>query len=198
MAKKSSARRRGDREARRTFDDSAFGNVRFSATYEYNELALARASELLAPRLRNALTMATFASLALLVLSALVFGNQAFVVLIVFFVVSVGLMYGMSNVSALRLSYARSSTLSTEDYDGTLHVAVCDDAVHVRDGMGVGGDFPLSELKTVNSTSDGVLAGFGARRYAYVPRSAMSEGRFRELVRFLKERDPRAAKKATE
>lgn len=185
MAKRHTARRRPAAGQGPSFDDSAYDNVLHSVTFEYGELALTRASELLAPRLRGALTTGSFVSLVVLVLAALIVGDRGYALLIALFVLSLGVMFASSNVSALRLRYARSTTLDPAAYDGTLHVVVCDDAVHVRDASGAGADYPLAELRTVSHSSEGVLAGFGSRRYAYVPRSAMSEGRFRELTRLL-------------
>lgn len=188
MAKKSSQRRRALTDGRPAFDDSAYDNLLVSATFEPTELGLSRAAELMGPRLRANLTAGTFASLAVLVLVALAVGNQSYPLLIALFLVSLGFLYASSNVGRLRLRYARSTTLDPAGFQGSVHVAVCEDAVHVRDEGGAGWDYPLSELKVVNGNAEGVLAGFGQKRYVYVPRNALSEGRFRELVRFLEER----------
>ena len=191
MAKKNAARRKAIAESQPSFDDSKYGNVLYSMTFDYNELSLTRASELLAPRMRGALSAASFISLAVLVLAALAFGNQGYPLLIALFLVSVGLLYASSNIARLRLRYARTTTLDPTAYDGALHVAVEDDAIHVHDAQGAGGDYPLSELKTSISSSEGILAGFGSKRYVFVPRSSMSESRFHELARMLAERCPK-------
>ena len=191
MAKKNAARRKAIAESQPAFDDSKYGNVLYSMTFDYNELSLTRASELLAPRMRGALSAASFISLAVLVLAALAFGNQGYPLLIALFLVSVGLLYASSNIARLRLRYARTTTLDPAAYDGALHVAVEDDAIHVHDAQGAGGDYPLSELKTSISSSEGILAGFGSKRYVFVPRSSMSESRFHELARMLAERCPK-------
>ena len=62
MAKKASARRK-DEAADEGFANNKYADERIAATFDYNELCLARASELLAPRLRAGLTVATFAAL---------------------------------------------------------------------------------------------------------------------------------------
>ena len=190
MAKKNTARRKAVAGKEAAFDDSRYGNVLYSMTFDYNELGLTRASELLAPRMRSALSAGSFVSLALLVLAALVFGDQGYPLLIVLFLISVGFLYASSNIARLRLRYARTTTLDPVAYNGTLHVAVGDDAIHVRDSQGAGGDYPLSELKTLGSSPEGLVAGFGSKRYVFVPRSSMSEGRFHELARMLDERTP--------
>ena len=125
MAKKSTrpVARRKDAD-RVTFDDKKYGHTLFSATFEYNELTLARSAELL------------------------------------------GL--GLKNVRR--------------------HVAVTDDAVHVENEDGELGCYSLSELRVVHSTSEFLVADFGEKRYVYVPRSALSENRYRDLVRFLNEK----------
>lgn len=191
MAKKNAARHKAAAGTHPAFDDSKYDHVLYSMTFDYNELGLARASELLAPRLRGALSAASFISLAVLVLAALAFGNQGYPLLIALFLVSVGLLYASSNIARLRLRYARTTTLDPAAYDGTLHVAVEEDAVHVSDARGAGGDYPLAELRTSNSSPEGILAGFGAKRYVFVPRSSMSEGRFRELAALLAQRCPK-------
>ena len=70
-------------------------------------------------------------------------------------------------------------------YEGNIHVVACDDALHLEDTHGTKMRFDYADLRVVYPTSEFVVAGFGGKRYVYVPRSALSEGRFRELVRIL-------------
>ena len=186
MAKKHSARRRSAAEKQPVFDDSMYDNVRYSMTFEYGELGLTRASELLAPRARTYLLAGCVASLVLLIFVTLVMGDS-YPLLIAAFVVALCLLNAFANIAHIRLNYVRASTIDPASYDGTIHVVVDDEAVHVRDTRGVGGDYPLAELKHVNANSEGILARFGYRRYVFVPRKALSEGRFNSLAQLLKD-----------
>ena len=183
MAKNSPARRR-DIAAKGAFDDGAYDNVVLSATFEQNELTLNRAAEQLAPRLKSSFTFVNLASLLVLVAAAVLFGDLT-AVLIVLFLIAIALLYVSSHPNRLAVRYARGTNLSPSAYEGSVHVVVCDDAVHVEDEGGSHETFPFSELRSVRSTPDCVVAGFGRRRYVFVPRSALSEGRFRELIRVL-------------
>ena len=178
MAKKSGKQvaRRKD-AARVAFDDKKYGHALFSATFEYSELTFARASEQLGLRLRSALTAASFASLVGLILVILI--DESLVVLVgVLFVISLALVFTTSRWGDIQLRYARTTAERR-------HVVVCEDAVHVENEEGELGSYNLSDLRVVHATGEFVVAGFGHGRYAYVPRSALSENRFHELVRFL-------------
>lgn len=180
-----SAARRKDAE-RVAFDDEQYATVLFSATFEYNELTFSRAAELLGPRLRTVLTAASFASLILLILSILV--GESFVVLTgVLFVIALALIFATSGWSKLQLRYARKTTLAAPPVAERRHVAVCEDVVHLANEAGELGSYLLSDLCAVYPTSEFVVAGFGSGRYVYVPRSALSENRYRELCRFLEQ-----------
>lgn len=188
MAKKASRAnngRKGSQQPR--FDDKKYGKTLFSATFEYNELSFARAAETLGHGVRNALTAAAFVALLALIVVLLV-DEKPTVLVAVVFVVSLALVYCTTRWDRLQIRYARRTTLELTPPAEVRHVAVCDDSVHVENEAGSIGDFALSELKTVRQNSDCVMAGFGSGRYAYVPRSALSENRYRELGRFLKER----------
>lgn len=182
---KSASRRRD--AGRTAFDDERYGKVLFSATFEYNELTFSRAAELLGPRLKTVFTAASFASLVLLIVSIL--AGESFVVLTgALFVVALVLIFVTSSWSRLQLRYARTTSLAAPAVAERRHVAVCEDAVHVANEAGELGSYPLSDLRAVYPTGEFVVAGFGGGRYAYVPRSALSENRYRDLVRFLSER----------
>lgn len=182
MAKKSAARRK----EQSAFDDEKYEGVRMSATFEYNELSLSRSAEQLAPRLKNSLLFLNVASLLALVAAAIILPDLT-ALLIALFVVAVGAMYVYHNWNAMMVRYARSTTLDPASYQGSIHVAVCDDALHLADEGGTDDRYDYSDLRVVYPTGEFLVAGFGKKRYVYVPRSALSEGRFRELVRILDE-----------
>lgn len=187
MARKSSAsKRRADQPA---FDDHAYENVRFTATFDYNELALERAAAVLAPRAQRGVQVAEGAALLAIVVVALLFGTEGTTVpLVALFVVALVLVYVANRWTDLRLSYARHGSLKPAAGGERMHVVVCDDAVHVQSDKRPVQDLPLAGLRAVYDNMDYLVAGFGQHAYVYVPRSALSENRFRELVRFLHER----------
>lgn len=184
MPKKSPAHK--DQNAPIKFNDEKYDHLHFSTTFEYNELCLARAAELLCPRLKQAATIGNFGALILLVLVAL-WAKDAIIVMIVLFVIATALSYVTSNWRKLQLRYARTTSLGSWTQVGRLHVAFCDDALHVEDKTGELATYPTSELRYVHETGDFVVAGFGRKRFVYVPRAALSENRWRELLRFLKD-----------
>ena len=186
---RATAARQGAEPAR--FDDRRFGKPLFAATFECNELALTRGAETIGHRMRGALTAASFVALLALVIVTLV-DDRAMVLMIAVFAVSLALVIATSRWDRLQRAYARHTTLAALSDSEACHVVVCEDSVHVENEDGPIGDFALSDLRTVHQNADCVVAGFGRRRYVYVPRMAMSENRFRELGRFLKERLPRA------
>lgn len=186
MAKKSNASRKGIEPTGSPFNDDAYENVRFSATFDYNELSLTRASTQLFPNGKNVMLGVSFFSLAgILVILVVLEADVVFVLpLIVVSVIATSL---TSNWGKNQLRYARKTSLAVEGAGGRRHVVVDDDAVHTEfDDGRAPVSYPLSELRSVRATNDFVVAGFGARRYVYVPRNATSEGRFRELVRILR------------
>lgn len=194
MAKKSPARRKRTAEQAEKFSDEKYEDVRFSATFDYNEISLARAAEMLTPHAQTVMLSATFVSLAGIVLVALVsedLSNATFP-LVMLFAVSVALLVARSNWAYYQTSFARGTTLNPEDHGGRMHVAVCDDAIHTQDAAGNEAAYPFLELRRVYATSESVLACFTDRRYVYVPREGLSENRFRELKHYLDERSPKS------
>lgn len=192
MAKKSakSAARRRDGEKGVEpfrFDDSKYGHTLFSASFDYGELNFARAAEMLAPRAPLALKLVSAVPLLGIVLCA-VFARGNNMPLYVCFALAMGCIVLTGNWDRCLRGYARQSTLAPAAGGERRHVAVTEDAVHLENEQGPIGSYDLSELRTVYRNSDCILAGFGDRRYVYVPRVALSEGRFRELGRFLEER----------
>ena len=190
MAKKNAARRK-DKGAggapNNGFANKSYEGEHFSATFEYNELCLVRAAELMAPRLKNVLLAANFVALLAIIFVAIV--AEGFVALIVvLFIISVGLYYAVHNWSKLQLRYARSTNLLPRPGVTRYRVVVCNDAVHAEDDQGGEESFDLASLAHVNANSESILACFGEKRYVYIPRSALSETRFRELTHFLDEK----------
>lgn len=185
MAKKPQ-RRRDAQQAAPLFDDSGYEDVRYAATFDYDELALSRAAELLGgERAKNALTAVNFGILAAIVLLLVI--DQRNVVPAVIGVVAFVVVSTLSNKwGRAQLAYARRSTLALAVPSEKRHVVVCADAVHTRSESGTTATYPLSELRVVRSNGDCLVAGFGQRRYVYVPRRALSEQRFRDLVSFLR------------
>ncbi len=185
MAKKHKTRRKASAEGKLpTFDDSMYDNVRYSMTFEYGEVGLTRASELLAPRARGFILAASFVFLVILIILALTMQDN-YPLLILVFVIAFCLLQAFSNISFLRLNYVRASTIDPDLYDGIIHVVVDEDTVHVRDTRDVGEDYALADLKHVSANADGILARFGRRRYVFIPRGALSEGRYRSLGQLL-------------
>ncbi|WP_455139334.1 hypothetical protein [Thermophilibacter sp.] len=187
MARKSpAARRRADQI---TFDDDAYDNVRFSATFDYNELTLDRAAELLAPGVHRAVQGAEVAMLLCIVGVAVLFGTETTTAPIVGLgIVAVVLLFVANRWADLQVRYARSGSLAPVDGSERMHVVICDDVVHVQSDKRPVENYDLADLRVVYDNSDYLVAGFGGRDYVYVPRVALSENRYRELARFLHER----------
>lgn len=190
MAKKTTARRKAAKataDAPVKFSDEKYPDVRFSATFDYDEVSFVRAAEQLGPRAKTAMTAANFGSLIVLVLVALFAGDQTILLIILFFV-AVALIYGGRNWQSLQLRYARGTMLAPDPEAKRVHVAVCENDVHVENEKGPVVDCSYSDLRFVHSTAESLVAVFSGRRYVFVPRSALSESRFRELVKFLREK----------
>lgn len=184
MAKKAASRRKSA-SPQRKFDDTQYDGVRFSATFEYNELSLARAASWIWPRGKYVTLAVAFVSLLLLV--GMLYINQDLLIpALAPLAVSIVASSLNSRWDRVQLRRANRSSLALDETRApqTRHVVVCDDAVHVEVEGGASDTYPLSDLRVVHSNNDSAFAGFGDGRYVYVPRSAMSEGRFRELVRF--------------
>lgn len=180
--KATSARKR---EPQVRFDDTKYGRTLFSATFDYNELSFARASETLGHGYRKVLTGLAFLALLALVVVLLV-DEKPTALVVVTFLVAFALVFAVSRWDRLQQAYARRTVLAPKAGVPTRHVAVCEDSVHLEDATGALGDYDLSELRSVSQNTDCLVASFGNGRYVYVPRAAMSENRFRLLGTFLK------------
>lgn len=187
MAHKSPAARRRPDQA--TFNDDAYEGVRFSATFDYGDLMLGRAAELLAPRARRAVQAAEIAVLLCIVGIAVFFGTDSTTVPLVGLAVAAFVLLLLSNRwGDLQVRYAGSGSLAPAEGGERMHVVVCDDAVHVQSDKRPVANYSLSDLRVVYDNADYLIAGFGGRDYVYVPRVSLSESRYRDLARFLHER----------
>ena len=167
------------------FDDSKYDNVRFSATYDYGELALSKAASYLAgQKAKVASLILSIASLALMIVVLIADSNNLGPALVLLVLSMVGTVL-TTNWHTLQIRYARGTTLDTLGGPSRRHVVVTDDAVHCVAPDGSEDVFALSDLRTVSADDDGLLAGFGNKRYAYVPAASMSASRFQELVQEL-------------
>lgn len=187
MAKKKTVRktRPASSAPSHKFDDEKYEGLRFSATYDYGELALSKAASYLGgQKARIASLAVSMACLALMIIVLLADANNL-VPAIVLLVLSMAGTVVSTNWHNMQTNYARNSSL---DFRGTAtrrHVAVTQTAVYVADDFGAEECYDLSDLRSVSADDDGLLAGFGGRRYAYVPASSMSASRFKELARDL-------------
>lgn len=187
-AKAAAKRRAAEKNAEQfRFDDTKYGHTLFSVTFDYNELAFSHAANMLAPRTPTALKFVSAVPLLGIVFCALAFKDNN-VLLIVCFAVAMAFIVISGNWDQMLRTYARKTTLAPAAGGERRHVAVTEDAVHVENEQGPLGSYNLSDLRAVYRNSECVVAGFGQKRYVYVPRAALSEGRFRELGRFLEER----------
>lgn len=187
MARKSPASRR--RAEKNSFDDDAYENVRFSATFDYNELARDRAAAVLAPRAHRGVLFGEGAALVGIVAVALTLGVEGTTVpLVALFLVALVLIFVANRWPDLQLRHTRGGSLDPAAGGERMHVVVCDDAVHVRSDKRPVQDFDLSRLRVLHDNEDFLVAGFGGRDYVYVPRAGLSENRYRELTHFLRER----------
>ena len=187
MAKKTAVRRKDESGE---FDNSAYENVRVSATFDYNELSLSYAAELIAPNVKRTMGPVSFVGLILLVFAAWQFRDQQ-TFLIAPAIIVMALLFVWSNWNRVQMRIASASSLALDDGPERHHVVVCDNAIHTETNKGERATYPLSELKTLHATDECLLAGFGRRRYVYIPRKALSEGRYRSLLEFLREKHGR-------
>lgn len=184
MAKKSAARRKPAAEG--TFDDKKFPGARIQATFDYNELSLIRAANQLGQRGKNVALAVAFVSLATVIL-VLLFDQSNLAPALVILAISVVSSSVATRWDKVQLRYARKTSLGFEGSGDRRRVTLTDDALHLETSNGTEASYPLSELRFVHATDDSVTAGFAKGCYVYVPRSALSENRFKELVRILKQ-----------
>ena len=183
MAKKSNRKKRTTPAASPVkFDDSRYGDVRFSATYQYSELELYQAAAYLGGRMaKTASYLFTTLCLVIMVGVILVDSRNLGLALVLLFVSILGTSV-TSNWKKMQIGYARNSTLDPRGVSERRHVVVSDSEVYVACEDGAQERYPLAELKRVYQDDEGLVASFGKRRFVYVPAHAMSAARFRELA----------------
>lgn len=189
-AKRARARKQAMAKARAAgsackFDDSQYEDLLYSATFDYNELSLARASTMLSPHGKTVVLTIAFASLACM-LAALTIFKADIIVAIVPMCIALVSSTAVSNWQKIMARFASGTTLDMPIGGEKRHVVVCDNAVHTRSEFGESHDYDLSDLRFIRSNDDGLLMRFGKGEYVYVPCGALSEGRFRDAVRFLR------------
>lgn len=187
MAKKPSARRKAA-AAPSVFDEKKFKSPRIQATFDYNELSLVRASNQLWQTGKNVALGVAMVSLAGIVVYILLAGSEGNLApALVLLAVSVIASATVTRWDKVQLRRARTTSLGVKGEGERRRVTVTDDAVHLETTGGLDASYPLSDLRKVFATEDSVTVDFGNDRYVYVPRAALSENRFRELVHILKQ-----------
>lgn len=193
MAKKTKTRqgeraaaRRDDRSDR--YDDSAYEDLRYSITYSMDELQFSRAASLVAPSwLYNVGMGIAFVGLVAIIL-LLISNPDNLVPALVCMAVSLIGTYITGNWSSVVMRMAAGSTLALTGTDNHRHVVITDTELTELGPDDRKATYPLSDLKKVHADDDACVLDFGSKRYVYAPKSAMSENRFRALVREARER----------
>ena len=139
MAKKTAVRHKDESGE---FDNSAYENVRVSATFDYNEVALSYAAELIAPNVKRTLGPISFVALILLVFAAWQFRDQQ-TFLIAPAIIVMALLFVWSNWNRVQTHVAVRSSLALDGGSERRHVVFCDDAVHTETSGGKHETYPL-------------------------------------------------------
>lgn len=168
------------------FDAKRFRSPRIQATFDYDELSLMRAANQLGQVGRNVVLAVAFVSLVCVIATLLVDPNS-YAPAIAALLVAVAASAFATRWDRVQLRLVRGTSLDVTGLGDRRRVTVTDDSVHLETTGGVDVSYPLSDLSRVYATDDSVTACFAKGRYVYVPRSALSENRFHELVRILKE-----------
>lgn len=184
MAKKNAARKDAKNNE---FDDSSYSNIRYSTSFDYDALDFTRAASLIAPRAKSNITIASYVVLVVIVGMLLI--NSKLLAPAIFMVLVWTLLQGLSrNWTWIQERQARSTTLALGNPSGERrHVVVTDDSVHTEVAGGTKVSYRIADLKHVENSELCILLSFGNKGYVYIPRSALSENRYRELGRFLQQ-----------
>ena len=186
MAKKSSAVKRVDVENSK-FDDSKYGHVLYSVTYEVNEYSIDQAAGFLGGQKSKNIVLGASAMSLLLLILILINDSTALVPAFVMVGVSIAASAAATNWHQIQSWFARRSNLGVRGInDNHRHVVVTDDFVAIEGPESYEATFPLSDLRRVDADDSICLAYFGNKYYAFFPRSAMSENRFHNLVVLLR------------
>ncbi len=182
MAHKSTAQK----TARR--DDDRHGEALYSFSYDMDDVNYLNAARLVGPsRIQQIVTVSS--AVFLLVIIASVYNREQplYPATIAGFVLFFACGAVGRNWPSLRERYVARSNLAQGSAPGR-RISVTAEAMIVEGHDGTACTYPLAELKGVAEDSDGALAKFGQRRYVYIPCKALSETRFRSLVKMLRER----------
>lgn len=188
MAKKKSNRKKRSAASSAPavkYDDEKYGDVRFSLTYDYGELALSKAASYLGGQKARLASLALSMVCLVLMIVVLIADSHNLGPAMVLLLVSLVGTTMTTNWHSMQVRYARKSSLGYEGSEVRRHVVVTDEAAYVVEEDGSDAKYALSELRSLSSDDDGLLAGFGNRRYVYAPAAAMSASRYQELVHFL-------------
>lgn len=195
MAKKQTARAKQTAQAKATREQAArqekhdkqYGNPLYSLTYEMDELEFSRASGLTKPDSIKTVLASISAICLVLIIVLLLQDRNNLTIAIILVAASLVCTAASSSWADILVRYARRSTLGLVGKDNHRHIVLTEDEV-IEEGPDDRVErYPLSELQFVRSTDSYALAGFGSKRFVYIPRSSMSEGRYRGAVRFLEQ-----------
>ena len=188
MAKKSAASKRVDVENSK-YDDSRYGDVLFSITYEVNEYNIDQAAGFLGGETPKNVSLGVSA-LGLLGLIFVLMNNASSLPLAFAMLgVSVVASAAATNWHKIQTWFARRSNLGIRgEKDDRRHIVVTNDFVAIEGPEDYEAKLPLSDLRRVDADDSICLAYFGHKNYAYFPRPVMSENRFHNLVVFLKDK----------
>ncbi len=196
MAKRPNAKARKATEeaARQSKLDKRYGKPLFSLSYDMNEYELARAANLYGPdRMKDLFNGVAILSLALLIF-ALVSMVDNIALTISLLVIAVVTSSITTNWSRFATFLARKSTLGLVGENNRHHIVVTEDKVVDEGPDDRVAEYPLSKLKHSRSSNEATVVNFGSKRYVYIPRAPMSEGRYQALIRFLLDHEPKKGK----
>lgn len=186
MARKSAASKRVDVENSK-YDDSKYGDVLFSVTYEVNEYTIDQAAGFLGGETPKKICLGISALGLLGLILVLMNNSDSLPLAFVMLGVSVAASAAATNWHRIQTWFARRSNLGIRgERDDRRHVVVTNDFVAIEGPEIYEAKLPLSDLRRVDADDSICLAYFGHKNYAYFPRPAMSENRFHNLVVFLR------------
>ncbi|MGI6231192.1 MAG: hypothetical protein ACOYJL_09900 [Tractidigestivibacter sp.] len=188
MSKKQSSKAKAAEEARQEKSDRKYGTPLFSLTYEMNELEFSRAATLVySDRIKDALTAVSIVSIVLMIMSIIQNPDDLFLAMI-FVVLSVVATAVSSSWPSITANRARNTSLGLVGENNRRHVVVTADKVVEEGPDDRVEEIPISDLSAFRWNDDFCVAAFSKKRFIYVPRSAMSEGRYRNLLRYFQEK----------
>lgn len=186
MARKSAASRRIDVENAK-YDDSRYGEVLFSVTYEVNEYSIDQAAGFLGGETPKKISLGISALGLLGLILVLMYNSNSLPLAFVMLGISVAASAASTNWHKIQTWFARRSNLGIRgEKDNRRHVVVTNDFVAIEGPESYETKLPFSDLRRVDADDSICLAYFGHESYAYFPRPAMSENRFHNLVVFLR------------